>query len=102
MAVFENRRDVPAWLSAGAGVVAGETFPHVPAIVLPTLTAGWLAVDLLVLVLPYVGVVQVARLTIDAEAPGIAQTIGPDLSPRSGLTRKWVARRVGVGTAMIH
>jgi hypothetical protein len=56
-----------------------QALAAVPAIVPAAGGPGRLEVDLLVEILPDVPDVEIAGLPVEAEAPGVAQTVGPDL-----------------------
>ena len=94
-------------LRDGHGHVAGRrfqagfvhTFPRVPAVVLATRRGGRLPVDFLVRRAAHVGDPQIARGHVEAEAPRIAQAIGPDFRQRPRLPHKRVVLRHGIAGA---
>src|SRR5262249_37759666 len=85
--VVEQRQGEAALVAAGGGAVAGGAFHAVPAEVETFAKLGRAGgdVDLFVCVLSHVGDIEVAGLAIEAEAPGIAEPIGPDLLAHTAL-----------------
>ena len=57
---------------------------------------GFTQVNLLPPSVAHVADPHVARGAIEAEAPGVAQTVCPDLAARACLVDEWVAGRNGV------
>ncbi len=94
--------------AGGAGVaarIAGVTFVEGPTVVLAAVARGGLVIDLLDLTLADVPDEEIAGGAIEAEAPGIAQPIGPDLGARARLVDKGVAGWDGILPAhrsMVH
>ncbi len=68
-----------------------------PAIVFATARPGRLEIDFLQIILAHVRDIEVASLTIEADAPGVAQAKRPDLVQHGVLLRKRIVRRDGVG-----
>src|SRR5690606_22508102 len=79
--VDDDRQHQARRVAAGAGLEAAVGLHDVPAVVLAPARAGGLEVHLLEGVLADVGDVEVAGLAVEAEAPGVAQPVGPDLGP---------------------
>src|SRR5262245_10778912 len=96
-AVVDDRQRQTARVAAGARWVALRALHPVPAVVLAARARGRLKVDLLARTLPDVADVQVAGLAVEAEPPGIAQPVGPDLGAAAGHADEGVGRRHGVG-----
>src|SRR5690606_29381025 len=79
--VGDDRHHQALGVAAGARLEALGPLHHVPAVVLAARGAGGLQVHLLEPVLADVGDVKVAGLAVEAEAPRVAQAVGPDLGP---------------------
>src|SRR3990170_5501056 len=79
---------------AGGGRIEAVRALHGPPAVVSTLLYQ---VDLLPLVLTHVGEKEPAARPVEGEAPGIAQTVGPDLATRSCPADEGVVRRDAVG-----
>src|SRR5262249_22539904 len=80
-------------LLAAAGLKAVEAFHLVPAVVFATVARCGLQVDLFVAVLSNVADPQIVGSAIEAEAPGIAEPIGPDLALRTGSIHEGIGGR---------
>ena len=94
MGVLQDREHQPGGITSGR-VITGPAFHDSPAIVLTTDTAGRCYIDLFQLALTDVGDVQVPRLAVKAEAPGIPQPVIPD------LLRNWVLCAYGFEAGMM-
>src|SRR5574341_721316 len=79
-----------------------KSLHNVPAIILASVAAGGLEVDLLPAILAYVPDIQVIRNSIERKSPGIAQAQRPDFRTVSRLTHKRVIRRDRVSRAIAH
>src|SRR5260370_3830908 len=85
--------------AGGAGVaarIAGVTLVEGPTVVLAAVARGGLVIDLLDLTLADVPDEEIAGGAIEAEAPGIAQPIGPDLRARARLVDEGIVGRDGI------
>src|SRR5438876_5156964 len=77
-------------------LVGMVTLHQAPFVVLASLRPRSLEVDLLPHVLPDVPCPQIARLPVERVAPGVPETVGPDLGTDAGAADEWVVRRDGV------
>src|SRR5688572_21315192 len=89
-------------LVASAAAAALRRLHATPAKVDPGLGAGGDEVDFLPAVLADVADPQIARSTIKAPAPRIAEPVGPDLRARAGLPDERVVGRNGIRVATVH
>jgi hypothetical protein len=80
-----------------------QALAAVPAVVAAAGRPGHLEVDLLVEILSDVSDVEIAGLAVEAEAPGVAQTVGPDLvrAGAGGGRGEGIGGRDGVGSAAV-
>src|SRR3972149_12326112 len=92
MVVLEHRRH-QAGLVARVGVGTVPSLHDPPPVVLAPGASRRLKVDLLVLILAYIGNVEVAGATVERETPGVAEAERPDLAPVPGASRKRVGGR---------
>ena len=93
MRVVQDGKDEAAGLAARPRLVTSRSFHAGPAVVLAAGAAGGLEVHLLAAVLAHVRDEEVARQPVEADAPGVAETQGPDFGPCTGGTDERVARR---------
>jgi hypothetical protein len=81
----------------------GSSFHNVPAVVFAARTGHRLEVHFLDEILADVGDEEVAGRPVEGEAPGIAQSVRPDLAKNARLSDEGVSRRDGVrGDAGLH
>src|SRR3990172_8457664 len=96
--VLGDRLDEPRLVAAGRDAVTA--LHDVPAVVLPAERVAGLAVDLLPGALADVTDVEIAIGSVEAEAPGVPQPVGPDLGEPLARgdppVRERVVRRDGV------
>src|SRR5690606_8260476 len=81
MAVLDDRRHQTGRVAALGRAEAVVALHDRPTVILAAGAGGRLEVDLFPVILPDVGNVEVAGLLVEAEAPGVAQAVGPDLRP---------------------
>jgi len=96
-----DRKGQPRAVTVG-GLVALPSLHHIPAVVPTTGPACHFAVDLLSAVLPHVPDPEIAGAPVEAEAPRIPQTVGPDLVAGGRVPDEGVVVRNGVGLPSVH
>src|SRR5439155_21249513 len=103
MVILEDRQRQRAVVTAArrAGEASGPLH-EAPAVVLATRAGGRLEVHFLPLVLADVGDEEIPELPVEAEPPGVAETIRPDLGPRAWRTPEGVGCRDRVGSGAVH
>src|SRR5262245_54019616 len=79
--------------SRRSAVAAARSLHELPPVVLAAVARARLEVDLLPLVLADVADPQIAGRTVEGEAPGIAQSLRPDLVERAAGLRERIVRR---------
>ena len=101
MVVFGNGIDECLLGAIAPKVVDVAALLASPAKVQSPRRVGGLGVDLFPFVLPNVAKVEVAGTPVEAEAPGVAQAVGPDFVPAWGVNEGIVVGD-GVGCPAVH
>src|SRR3989442_5449610 len=103
MVILENRQRQRAVVTAArrAGEATGP-LTGAPAVVLATRAGGRLEVDSLTVVLADVGDEEIPRQPVEAEPPGVAETVRPDLGPRARRAPEGVRCRDRIGSGAVH
>src|SRR2546427_9841729 len=103
MVILENRQRQRAVVTAArrAGEASGPLH-EAPAVVLATRAGGRLEVHLLTGALADVGDEEIPPQPVEAEPPGVAETVRPDLGPRARRAPEGVRCRDRIGSGAVH
>src|SRR3989441_4951042 len=103
MVILENRQRQRAVVTAArrAGEASGPLH-EAPAVVLATRAGGRLEVPLLTGALADVGDEEIPPQPVEAEPPGVAETVRPDPGPRARRAPEGVRCRDRVGSGAVH
>src|SRR4051794_36707404 len=104
MVVLELRCGESRRVASAASGIAVRCFHYIPPVVDSASRAAGRRgdIDFFKLFLSHVGDIEIARLAVKTEAPGIAQTEAPDFPTLAAVTCKWIGRRNTIGRCTLR